>query len=347
MRRTSHRSHDSDARSNGFDLLEGDGLASAVLGALPDATAVLDRCGRIVAVNRALDNEGRPDATGNGLNYLDLCDRSAASGCAEAAPAAAGIRAVLAGEAVQSELEYPCPSPTLNRWFLLRVTPLLGISSGVVVSHINITRRKMAEEELAHETAHEPLTGLVNRTPFFVRLTSVLTRRAGRPLISDVGVLYIDLDRFNLFNDTYGHNAGDEVLVPCAQRLQSQVRLQDKTSRLSGDEFAVLAPRISTPWYGSAGWARHSGTLRTVSRTRKCHSGLGQRWLISRRPGRARHQRPPHADDAMYLMKRTRPERPRTHDIDAKDPSRHQPPTPITPGKATDNDGIHDIQDRR
>ena len=72
MRRTSHLSHDSDARSNGFDLLEGDGLASAVLGALPDATAVLDRCGRIVAVNRALDNEGRPDATGNGLNVLSV-----------------------------------------------------------------------------------------------------------------------------------------------------------------------------------------------------------------------------------------------------------------------------------
>jgi diguanylate cyclase (GGDEF)-like protein len=297
MRRTSHLSRVSDAGNNGLDLLEGDGLASAMLGALPDATAVLDRCGRIVAVNRAwkmfaLDNEGRPEATGNGLNYLDLCDRSAASGCAEAAPAAAGIRAVLAGEAVQSELEYPCASPTLNRWFLLRVTPLLGISSGVVVSHINITRRKMAEEELAHETAHDPLKGLVNRTLFGVRLTSALTQRAGRPLISDVGVLYIDLDRFKLVNDTYGHNAGDEVLVTCAQRLQNQVRLQDTSSRLGGDEFAVLAPRIST-----RGMAALAGrVIRALSEPYLVHGNAtavpGSVGSYLAAPG-ARHQRPP------------------------------------------------------
>ena len=123
----------------------GDGLAVAVIDALPDATAVLDSTGTIVSVNHAwrmfaLDNGGRPDATGVGVSYLDLCARSAAAGCEDAAAVAAGLRAVLAGDTVHSELEYPCPAPAANRWFLLRITPLAGPTPGAVASHVNITR---------------------------------------------------------------------------------------------------------------------------------------------------------------------------------------------------------------
>jgi diguanylate cyclase (GGDEF)-like protein len=281
---------------------------------LPDATAVLDRSGSIVAVNRAwrmfaLDNEGRADATGIGVNYLDLCDRAAGSGCAEAGPAAAGIRAVLSGETVQADVEYPCPSPRVNRWFLLRVTPLFGASSGVVVSDVNITRRKMAEEELAHEAAHDPLTGLVNRTLFNVRLTSALTRRVGRPLIADVGVLYIDLDRFKLVNDTYGHNAGDEVLVTCAQRLQNQVRPQDTASRLGGDEFAVLVPRITVDDVA----ALAGRITRALSEPYLVHgNAIGVPASVGSylaAPGELGLDVLEHADDAMYSVKGTRPDR--------------------------------------
>jgi diguanylate cyclase (GGDEF)-like protein len=308
MRPSSYPSHVADARSSDLDLLEGDGLASAVLGGLPDATAVLDRSGCIVAVNRAwrmfaLDNEGRADATGIGVNYLDLCDRAAGSGCAEAGPAANGIRAVLSGEAVQGEVEYPCPSPSVNRWFLLRVTSLFGISSGVVVSHVNITRRKMAEEELAHEAAHDPLTGLANRTLFTARLKSALTLRAGRPVKGDVGVLYIDLDRFKLVNDTYGHNAGDEVLVACAQRLQSKVRLQDTVSRLGGDEFAVVAPRMVADSLA----ALAGRVARALSEPYLVHgkavgipASVGA-YLAA--PGELGIDALQHADDAMYSVK--------------------------------------------
>ena len=108
-----------------------DNLARAVLDALPDATAVVDPAGTIVDVNQAwlmfaVDNGGQPESTGAGVNYLDLCARSAASGCQDAARAADGLRAVLAGHTVHAELEYPCPSPAVNRWFLLRITPLGG-----------------------------------------------------------------------------------------------------------------------------------------------------------------------------------------------------------------------------
>ena len=221
-----------------------------MLDALPDATAVLDRAGLIVAVNRAwrlfgLDNDTRPDTTGVGANYLDVCDRAAARGCEDGGTAAAGLRAVLAGETVQSDLEYPCPSPAVDRWFLLRITPLAGPARGAVASHVNITRRKMAEQILAHEAAHDPLSGLANRTLFAARLAEALTRRSDRLATADVGVLYLDLDGFKAVNDGYGHDAGDEVLLTAAHRLRGQIRSGDTAARIGGDEFAICAPRVT------------------------------------------------------------------------------------------------------
>jgi diguanylate cyclase (GGDEF)-like protein len=224
-------------------------LAAAVLDALPDATAVLDSSGTIIAVNRAwqlfaVDNGGDEDSTGVGVNYLEICDR-ASVGCKDAFLAARGIRHVLAGEMVQSDLEYPCPSPLADRWFLLRVTRLAGRGSGLVASHVNITRRKRVEQALEHEAAHDPLTGLANRTLFTSRLLAALTTRSGRSPKPDVGVLYIDLDQFKQINDAYGHEAGDEVLIVAAKRLSSRCRSQDTVARLGGDEFAIITPRTS------------------------------------------------------------------------------------------------------
>ena len=227
-----------------------DRLARAVLDALPDATAVLDRAGTIVDVNQtwtmfAVDNGGQPESTGVGVNYLDLCTRSAEAGCQDARRAADGLRAVLAGDVVQRELEYPCPSPAVNRWFLLRITPLGGDLAGAVTSHVNITRRKMAEQALAHQAAHDSLTGLANRSLFADRLTSALTGRRSQASSTQVGLMYLDADGFKQINDTYGHDSGDEALLTIGHRLRSHVRPQDTVARLAGDEFAVVAPRIS------------------------------------------------------------------------------------------------------
>jgi diguanylate cyclase (GGDEF)-like protein len=226
-----------------------DNLARAVLDALPDATAVVDPAGTIVDVNQAwlmfaVDNGGQPERTGAGVNYLDLCAQSAASGCQDAARAADGLRAVLAGHTVHSELEYPCPSPAVNRWFLMRITPLGGDLGGAVTSHVNITRRKMAEQELAHQAAHDPLTGLANRSLFANRLKTALTSRRD-PAGSQVGLMYLDADGLKQINDAFGHDAGDEALLTIGHRLRSHVRPQDTVARLGEDEFAVTAPRIS------------------------------------------------------------------------------------------------------
>ena len=223
------------------------GLSTAVLDSLPDATAVVDASGRIALVNHAwrmfaLDNGGRPETTGVGVDYLGVCIRAAQAGCADAARVADGLRAVLDGETVESELEYPCPSPAAGRWFLLRITRLAGPLPGAVVSHVNITRRKSAEEVVAHQAAHDPLTGLANRRLFATRLDAALGRRPGAAVL---GVLFLDLDGFKPVNDTYGHDAGDDVLLTAAHRLQTVVQPQDIVARLGGDEFAVLARRPS------------------------------------------------------------------------------------------------------
>ena len=293
------------------DLLDTEGFARSVLDALPDATAVLDSTGTIVGVNRTwrafcADNGGRPAETGPGMNYLEMCDRSAAAGCGDAVVAAAGLRAVLAGEIVQSELEYPCPSPTANRWFLLRGTVLTGPVPGVVVSHVNITRRKTAEEEVAHKAAHDPLTGLANRTLLTARLTTALTARPGRSADPDVGVLYLDLDGFKSINDTYGHQAGDEVLLTTAYRIRAQVRSQDTIARLGGDEFVVVANRITA--HGLASLAR-----RVTRALTEPHLVFGNPEVVPAsvgshlatagdRAGHALHR----ADQAMYAVKRHR-----------------------------------------
>lgn len=221
--------------------------ARALLDALPDAAAVLDRSGRIVEINHAwrmfaLDNGGDLDHAGVGVSYVDVCRRSAAAGCADAAVVLAGLEAVLGGTTVESEMEYPCPAPLVVRWFVLRITPLAGPCPGALVAHTNVSRRKLAEQEMARMAAHDALTGLANRLRLVERLRTALTPRAQVP---DVGVLYLDLDSFKPVNDTFGHAAGDEVLRTVAARLCATVRPQDTVARVGGDEFVVVSPRIS------------------------------------------------------------------------------------------------------
>jgi diguanylate cyclase (GGDEF)-like protein len=220
-----------------------------LLDAMPEATAVVDNRGVIRGTNRAwqdfaIDNGGTVEATGVGVNYLAVCDR-ASPDCTDAAVASDALRAVSAGASIERDFEYACPSSQTGRWFVLRISPLGGRRPGAIVSHTNITRRKAAEIELQRQASQDPLTGAANRFFLKDRMIRVLTPRPNRAAQPDVGVLYIDLDGFKPINDTYGHAAGDEILAEVAHRIRQVARARDLVARPGGDEFAVIAPRIS------------------------------------------------------------------------------------------------------
>ncbi len=124
--------------------------AQKVLDALDAHIAVLDRSGQIVAVNRAwsqfaVENEGLPKKTGVGVNYLDVCEHVNGEERDEARATLAGLKAILDGSQNQFRLEYPCHSPTEQRWFLLHASSLRNEHAVVVTTHLNITERKLAE----------------------------------------------------------------------------------------------------------------------------------------------------------------------------------------------------------
>ena len=106
----------------------------------------------------------------------------------------------------------------------------------------DITDRKYIEEQLIYIASHDPLTGLLNRQQFHDRLAETLasTRRHGTKL----ALMFLDLDRFKLINDTLGHRIGDLLLEAVAERLKSSVRTNDILARLGGDEFIVLLSDI-------------------------------------------------------------------------------------------------------
>ncbi len=108
---------------------------------------------------------------------------------------------------------------------------------------IDITERKRAEEQVKHLAFHDPLTNLPNRLLFSDRLTLAVAQahRHGQRL----AVLFLDLDRFKVINDSLGHSVGDELLRQVAERIQEYVREGDTVARLGGDEFTLLVPGIT------------------------------------------------------------------------------------------------------
>ena len=108
---------------------------------------------------------------------------------------------------------------------------------------IDITERKRAEEKVKHLAFHDPLTGLPNRLLFNDRLRVAMVH-ANR-YRQKLAVLFLDIDRFKVINDSLGHSIGDELLRRIAERVGGCIRQEDTIARLGGDEFTVLLPGIA------------------------------------------------------------------------------------------------------
>ena len=121
-----------------------------------------------------------------------------------------------------------------------------GIAYRFAGSVSDITTRKEYEHQLLHDALHDALTGLPNRSAFIERLNAVFSkyRRDRRRRFS---VLFMDLDRFKIINDSRGHQVGDQVLKQAARRLDACCRSADTVARIGGDEFVVLMEDVTDP----------------------------------------------------------------------------------------------------
>ncbi len=222
-----------------------DKFLNSILNSITDHIVVIDKNGYIQFVNESWAEFGDNNAclvknNWDGINYLEQCDKAAASGDNYGIVASIGIRNVIAQKDPVFYFEYPCHSPAEKRWFMMRVTPFeVDNEHFFVISHQNITERKLAEEKIKQLAQLDGLTNIANRRTFDKYLLEEW-RRCCR-LHKPISLALIDLDYFKLLNDTYGHQTGDECLRNIALLLKDFAkRPNDICARYGGEEFVLV-----------------------------------------------------------------------------------------------------------
>lgn len=216
----------------------------AVFNAVPTGLIVIDAERRIVDLNpSAAELLGVPEGT-EGVPLDDVLAPDPAD------PTAASTLAVL-GEAMRAGLSWRGADIHVSTQTAggfpgnLAFSPLFDEHgpAGGVLSVSDVSERLSAAAELAWRASHDALTGLPNRTSLMERMTTLLSTPDAEP----VAVLFIDLDRFKLVNDTLGHAAGDLLLMTAVERILGAVRSDDMVARLGGDEFVILRMGVTEP----------------------------------------------------------------------------------------------------
>jgi len=131
-----------------------------------------------------------------------------------------------------------------DRWVM--VVLFFALTCTVILRIVQAMRvAAQSETRLAHQANYDDLTGLPNRRMMEQHLAKILTRDSAQG--GQVALLFLDLDRFKLVNDTLGHGRGDDLLVEVAQRLRANVRPTDLVTRIGGDEFMILLDNVPNP----------------------------------------------------------------------------------------------------
>lgn len=225
--------------TNNYEFLK------AIVDSSMDSIVVIEPNGDFVFTNHNWHDLGPlsswfSNSNSQGSNYLEVCESAAINGDTYALQAAEGIRKVSRAEQDVYYLEYPCDKALNSRWFMMRVTQfVLNNAQYLVISHHEITARKLAEEE-AKKLAHvDVLTGIPNRRRFEEFLRNQW-RRSAR-MKTPISLAMIDIDHFKQVNDTYGHGIGDKYLKFLSSLFsRSAQRPDDICARFGGEEFTVL-----------------------------------------------------------------------------------------------------------
>jgi diguanylate cyclase (GGDEF)-like protein/PAS domain S-box-containing protein len=224
----------------------------------PAGIMQLDPSGRCVYANRRMGQIlGRPPDSLKGHLGLDLVPISEREGLANK------VTPILrAGEATSTELRIQKPNGDTG-WTRVRVASHKA-ADGTILSYVvtveDVTQLVESSARLEQQALHDSLTGLANRTLFLDRLRHALARMKSRG--TPLAVLFFDLDRFKVVNDSLGHHRGDELLVAVAKRVNSAMRGGDTLARFGGDEFTILAEGVGSRDQVARIAERVSNTLR-------------------------------------------------------------------------------------
>jgi diguanylate cyclase (GGDEF)-like protein/PAS domain S-box-containing protein len=207
----------------------------------PIGMALMSLDGRLFRVNRAM-----VQILGHGADVLLRATLRDLTDAKDHEAGAAALGRLLSGDVPSTQLEV--------RFLHHDGHPVWTSLSTSIVRDMNekplyfvcqledVTERRATGEALAHQAIHDPLTGLPNRSHFVDRLERELARAAGTH--GRVAVLFLDLDRFKVVNDSLGHSAGDRLLVAVGDRLSAAMRNDDVVARFGGDEFTVLCANV-------------------------------------------------------------------------------------------------------
>jgi diguanylate cyclase (GGDEF)-like protein/PAS domain S-box-containing protein len=205
---------------------------------------------------------------------------------------------------VQQRLERPDGSVS---WFEVDKVPL-NDSSGAVVGLLgvarDITEHKRMEAELVRRAHYDSLTGLPNRALFYSELQQAIKRAPRRQGV--LALLYFDIDRFKLINDTFGHDVGDVVICTFGARVRGVLRESDFVARLGGDEFVLIAEDLASRADAAAVAEKLLSAMRTPfavgDRTHEVSTSIGIAFLDK---GMSVEELIKAADEAMYEAKRS------------------------------------------
>jgi diguanylate cyclase (GGDEF)-like protein/PAS domain S-box-containing protein len=216
---------------------------TALLEAATDVVAVFEPSGELLHLNRVgchyLGVGGEEELAGRTL--FELFDPVSRERVRTEAFAALRSRGVWSGEAT---LVGPGATTPTSLVLLAHSDEQGAIEYGSAIAR-DVTELKEVQHALAREATHDALTGLPNRTLLQDRMAQAVLRAERNH--AGLGVLYIDLDRVKLVNDSLGHDAGDKLLVQAADRLRKATRGHDTVGRLGGDEFVVVVEDIDGP----------------------------------------------------------------------------------------------------
>jgi len=208
----------------------------AILANMRQGVSVFDDRGRLTLWNQQyIEIFGKPDGdVREGVTLIELIELEKARGEFDGDVQEHVMDLMIrlsAGEVVRSKFKHPSGK-------IISAVHAPLPAGGWIGTHEDVTQREQAAEKIEYAAHHDTLTGLGNRTLFNAKLDDVLEKAITSGTCGDL--LLLDLDKFKPVNDTYGHDAGDELLKMVADRLRDCVRSSDLIARLGGDEFGII-----------------------------------------------------------------------------------------------------------